>query len=94
LPPTAIAAVSAVRIDMILGKNVYLRLRRRQMPIVELKLAKGRTVEQKRAIVEALTESCVSILKVEREWVSVVLIEFERENWGVGGELLCDMKEK
>jgi 4-oxalocrotonate tautomerase len=64
------------------------------MPIVELKLAKGRTVEQKRAIVEAFTESCVSILKVEREWVSVVLIEFERENWGVGGELLCDLKEE
>jgi 4-oxalocrotonate tautomerase len=64
------------------------------MPIVEVKMAKGRTIEQKRALVEAITNSVVEILKVERDWVSVVMEEFERENWGVAGELLIDMDKK
>jgi 4-oxalocrotonate tautomerase len=61
------------------------------MPVVALKMAKGRTIEQKRAIVQAFTDACVSILKVERAWVSVLLEEYDRENWGVAGELLADM---
>ncbi len=63
------------------------------MPVVEVKMAKGRTTEQKRALVKAITDNCVSILKVEREWVTVVMEEFDQENWGVGGELLTDINK-
>ncbi len=63
------------------------------MPVVEVKMEKGRTVEQKRALVEAITDDCVSILKVEREWVTVVMHEFDRNNWGVGGKLLPDVNK-
>lgn len=60
------------------------------MPIVSIKMAKGRTVEQKRALVKAVTDSIVSVLDVKPEWVSVLIEEFDRENWSTGGELHVD----
>jgi len=53
------------------------------MPIVSLKIAKGRSIEQKREqkrnLVRAITDSVVSALDVEPEWVSVLIEEFDRE---------------
>jgi len=60
------------------------------MPIVTIKIAKGRTADQKRRLVKSITESVVSILDVKPEWVSVLVEEFERENWATGGELHID----
>ena len=60
------------------------------MPIVSIKIAKGRTTDQKRHLVKAITDSVVSILDVKPEWVSVLFEEFDRENWATGGELHID----
>lgn len=60
------------------------------MPVVTIKVAKGRPVEQKRRLVKALTDSVVSILDVKPEWVTVLIEEFERDNWASGGELHSD----
>lgn len=57
------------------------------MPIISIKLAKGRTTDQKRVLAKAITDSVVSILEVKAEWVSVLFEEFDRENWSTGGEL-------
>lgn len=60
------------------------------MPIVTIKIAKGRTTDQKRELVKEITDSIVSILDVKPEWVSVLFEEFDRENWSTGGELHID----
>ncbi len=60
------------------------------MPIVSVKIAKGRSIEQKRNLVRAITDSVVSALDVKPEWVSVLIEEFDRENWSTGGELHAD----
>ena len=60
------------------------------MPIVSIKLAKGRTIQQKRELTKAITDSLVSILDVKPEWVSVLFDEYERENWTTGGYLHID----
>lgn len=60
------------------------------MPIVTIKIAKGRTTDQKRRLVKSITDSVVSILDVKPEWVSVLFEEFDRENWSTGGELHID----
>lgn len=57
------------------------------MPIISVKLAKGRSLEQKQELTEAITREAVRILNVEPEWVTVVFEEFERENWASGGQL-------
>lgn len=60
------------------------------MPIVTIQLATGRSMDQKRELVKAITDSVVAILDVKPEWVSVLIDEFERENWATGGELHLD----
>nr|WP_319494044.1 4-oxalocrotonate tautomerase family protein [uncultured Desulfobacter sp.] len=60
------------------------------MPIVTVKLAKGRSLEDKRRLVQAISDSVVSTLDINPEWVSVLIEEFERENWSTGGELHID----
>jgi len=62
------------------------------MPIITVKMAKGRTVEQKRVLVRALTQVAVETLNAQPEWVTVLIEEYESDhgNWAVGGELLCD----
>lgn len=62
------------------------------MPIITVKMAKGRTVEQKRVLVRALTKVAVETLDAREEWVTVLIEEYEsdRGNWAVGGELLID----
>ena len=60
------------------------------MPIISIKIAKGRSIEKKRELVKAISNSVSKILDVEPEWVSVLIEEFERENWSTGGELHID----
>jgi 4-oxalocrotonate tautomerase len=60
------------------------------MPIITVKMAKGRTIEQKRVLVHALTKVAMETLSAERDWVTVLIEETEPGNWAVGGELLSD----
>jgi 4-oxalocrotonate tautomerase len=60
------------------------------MPIVSIKIAKGRSIEQKRNLVQSITDSVVSTLDVKPEWVTVLIEELDRENWATGGELHID----
>jgi 4-oxalocrotonate tautomerase len=60
------------------------------MPIITARFAKGRSIEAKRAFVQEVTEAAVRTLGVKPEWVSVLIEEFEREDWASGGELHSD----
>ncbi len=58
------------------------------MPIITVKMAKGRTIEQKRVLVRALTKVAVETLDAQPEWVTVLIEEVD--DWAVGGKLLRD----
>lgn len=60
------------------------------MPIITARFAKGRPLEVKRAFVRAVTEAAASTLGVKEEWGSVLIEEYERENWATGGQLHSD----
>ena len=60
------------------------------MPVITIQLAKGRPVEAKRALASAFTKATANILGVRPEWVTVLIDEYERENWATGGELHAD----
>jgi 4-oxalocrotonate tautomerase len=60
------------------------------MPIVTMHLEKGRPIEKKRALADALTKAVVVALDVPSEWVTVLIDEVERENWAIGGRLQLD----
>jgi len=57
------------------------------MPIVNIKIAKGRSIEQKKKLVKDITDVVVKDLDLRPEWVTVLIDEYDRENWASGGEL-------
>lgn len=57
------------------------------MPVINIKMAYGRTEEKKQELVEALTQEVCRILDVKQEWVTIVIDEYARENWSTGGTL-------
>ncbi len=54
------------------------------MPIVSIKIATGRTVEQKRQLVQAITDTVVAVLDVKPEWVTVLMKLIE----GIGRQVM------
>ncbi len=60
------------------------------MPVITVRIAKGRPLEVKRRMVEAVTRAAAETLGVKPEWVTVLIEEFDRENWATGGELHID----
>jgi len=60
------------------------------MPVITIKIAKGRPIEKKRALASAVTKVVAETLDVRPEWVTVLIDEYERENWATGGHLHAD----
>lgn len=60
------------------------------MPIVNVKMIAGRSLEQKRELAQVLTKEVVRILNVQPEVVEVVIEEYPRENWASAGQLYAD----
>lgn len=60
------------------------------MPFITVQIAKGHSIEQKRQLVQALTNAFVSTLGTNPEWITIHIDEFERENWAVNGQLHSD----
>ena len=60
------------------------------MPVVTVQLWEGRTLEQKRALVKAITEAMVEHAGAKPDNLHVVLQEVPKENWGLGGVLGVD----
>ena len=57
------------------------------MPIINIKMAKGRSVEKKQEYVRKITDLTVELLDVKPEWVTVIIDEYDRENWATEGTL-------
>lgn len=62
------------------------------MPIIQVEMLKGRTVEQKRALAEKVTQAVVETANCPREAVKIIIREMEFENYSQGGVLKCDEK--
>jgi len=61
------------------------------MPIVEIQMFEGRTLEQKRALVENVTRAVEESIGADRNTIRVLIHEMKKENWGIGGRLKYDM---
>lgn len=56
------------------------------MPLITIELYRGRTFEQKKAFVEAVTRAAVETLGAKAENVRIRFDEFDPEDVGRGGE--------
>ncbi len=57
------------------------------MPSYHVEMLEGRTVEQKKKLVEAITRVTVEILGGAADSVDVIITDIKRENWATGGKL-------
>ena len=60
------------------------------MPIIEISMFEGRTLEQKRALVEKVTDAVVETINTDRKAVRILIREMSKENWAIAGQLKCD----
>jgi 4-oxalocrotonate tautomerase len=60
------------------------------MPVVQVHMRAGRSAEEKRRLIESITDSVVDVLGSKRERVIVLLDEIDPASWGQGGRLLAD----
>ena len=60
------------------------------MPIIHVKLVEGRTVEQKRAMVKAVTRAVSESLGVAETAIWISIEDMKPENFAQGGELRLD----
>lgn len=60
------------------------------MPTIHVELFAGRTVEQKRALAQALTEATVRTLGGSPDSVDIIFRDVERHDWSTGGVLWSD----
>jgi len=61
------------------------------MPIVTIDLWEGRTVEQKREIVRAVTSAVANAAGCPPDAVWVVIRDVSKDNWGMGGKLASEV---
>ena len=61
------------------------------MPTIRIDMFEGRTVEQKRALVAAVTEACVRTIGASPESVDILLFDIAKQNWASGGTLWSDV---
>jgi 4-oxalocrotonate tautomerase len=60
------------------------------MPKYHLNMFEGRTIDQKRRLVEEVTRVTVEVLGVAPESVDIQITELKRENWATAGKLMSD----
>ena len=61
------------------------------MPIVRVEMWEGRSVDQKKELVEVLSKETARVTGCDVSSIYVVIEEVKKENWGAGGEL-CSVK--
>ncbi|NLI91490.1 MAG: 4-oxalocrotonate tautomerase [Peptococcaceae bacterium] len=60
------------------------------MPIVQIEMFEGRTLEQKRMLVEKVTQAIVESVNTAPENVKIVIRDMSKENYAIAGKLACD----
>lgn len=63
------------------------------MPTIRVEMFEGRTPEQKKNLVKALTQACVETLGSKPDSVDVLLYDVKPSEWATGGELWSEKKK-
>jgi len=59
------------------------------MPVVTVEIWEGRTIKQKKQLVEGITSSLVKI-GVPQEAVQIIIKDNAKHNWATGGKLASE----
>jgi len=59
------------------------------MPVVIIEMWEGRTIEQKKQLVEGIT-SVIANIGVPKEGVHIIIKDNPKHNWAIGGKLASE----
>ena len=62
------------------------------MPVIQITISMGRSIEQKRELVNVLTEETSRIMNTDKSKIRILIYEVSRENWSNAGILGIDME--
>lgn len=57
------------------------------MPTYHVEMLEGRTLDQKKKLVEAITRVTVEVLGGTPDMIDILITDVKRENWATGGVL-------
>jgi len=60
------------------------------MPIVQIDFLEGRTLDQKRLLVEKVTQAIIESTGAPAENISIIIREMSKENYAKAGKLASD----
>jgi 4-oxalocrotonate tautomerase len=60
------------------------------MPIIRVDMFKGRSREQKRALIKEVTDAFLRTCGGTPQSVQVVITDVDKEDWGAAGEMMAD----
>ena len=60
------------------------------MPIVNIHILEGRTVEQKRKLVDKVTKAICESVDVPPEKVRIIISNMDNDNYSIAGKLMID----
>ena len=60
------------------------------MPTVQIEILEGRTLAQKRLLVEKVTQAIVESIGAPAENVNIIIRDMPKENFSKAGKLACD----
>ena len=63
------------------------------MPTYPVEMMEGRTLGQKKKLVEAITRVSVEILGGTPDAVDILITDVKRENWATGGKLWTEPRD-
>lgn len=61
------------------------------MPFAQIFMIEGRTEEQKRAVIEKVTQALVEAVGAPKENVRVWIQDVPKSNWGIAGQTVKDL---
>ena len=61
------------------------------MPLAHIFMLQGRTDEQKKAVIEKVTQAIMEAVAAPRENVRVIIQEIPKTQWGIGGKTAHDL---
>ena len=64
------------------------------MPFIDVTLVEGRTPEQLRALITALTDATETSLSTPRQGIRVALHEVPPTHWAAGGETIVERRAR
>jgi len=63
------------------------------MPYVNIKITRdGATAEQKKALIEGVTQLLVDTLNKNPATTTVIIDEIDTDNWGIGGQSVTERR--